>query len=212
MTLLQKVKFDGIIVRIIFILALSLFFLIGIGMANKLEQERDSLQSIIIAKDAEIKTWKDNAQQWHTQTTVADINSHKALKLLIAYDTNFQRISKDFESLKKSMRNLSYYSTNNMASKYNFTAPVTDTSIIDHNDTTKIQIINVADTAGWYNFKAIINNNNVAVIDFSTKDSISTVVTFKRKWFLGRKRYTQEIISHNPHSKINYARSILIHK
>jgi hypothetical protein len=176
------------------------------------QKERHSLQSIIIAKDAEIRTWKDNAQQWHTQTTVADINSHKALKLLVAYDTNFQRLSKDFVSLKKSMRNLSYYNTHNMGSTYHITAPVTDTSIIDHNDTTQIQIIDVADSAGWYNFKAVINTHKVAVIDFNTKDSISTVVTFKRRWFLGRKRYTQEIISHNPHSKINYARSIIVHK
>lgn len=183
---------------------------------NKRSKEIRSYKSIIQTQSAEIKNWKDYRQRWHNTTEVTNVQSTQALEMLVKYDKAFAGINENFTTIKKNFKNLEYMGVVGMQSNYDLQrVPIRDTIIMIGKDTSKTlsaQVFSIKDSSGWYSIKAVIVGSKLADIDIKTKDSISTAITVKRKWLFGRRRYYQEIVSHNPYSNVVFSRTVTMHK
>jgi Na+-transporting methylmalonyl-CoA/oxaloacetate decarboxylase gamma subunit len=198
------------------IIGMALMFLILMLLVSAIRKQQEeifSYKGYIKGQATEIKAWKDEKQRWHTQTEITELRNAQALKLIARYDKDFSDLHKNVSSLKKNLSNLQYASIVGMESHYdNRGVPIKDTLIVLNKDTTKAYVVNIQDSSGWYSITALAIRDQLLNVNINTRDSLTTVLTYKRKWFLGRKRYYQEIVSHNPHSRIVYSKSILLRK
>ncbi len=201
------------LVGIIGVILMFLILMLLVSAIRKQQKEISSYKGYIKSQATEIKAWKDEKQRWHTQTEITQLRNAQALRLIARYDKDFSDLHKNVSSLKKNLSNLQYASIVGMKSNYvNRGVPIRDTLIVLNKDTANAYVVNIQDSAGWYSISALAIRDQLLNVNINTRDSLTTVLTYKRKWFLGRKRYYQEIVSHNPHSKVVYSKSVLIHK
>jgi hypothetical protein len=201
-------------ISIVGLIAIFITILFSSLAAYKTERDkRISYENLYRSSDQKVKIYQDSEKAWHTRSDVYEVKSIEALRLVAKYDPVLANLDKRFESVNKNLKNIQYLGISSMSSSYPIDRPgSTDTLVIFNKDTIQAKAIIQTDSLRWYTFKALVYNNTIQHIDFQAHDSLETVITFKRKWLLGRKRYFQEIKSLNPHSKVNYARSIKIGK
>jgi hypothetical protein len=179
---------------------------------NQLE-EINSYKASLESHKKEIQIWKDNEGLWRSKLEVSLITSRDALKTLAIYDERFNSLSSQFDGLKKNLSNLNSVNFSSSSSNYNITTKIKDSVIINNKDTSKFYVFNYCDPEGWYITSGKINyDNKILSIKIESKDSISSVVYWKRKWLLGRKKFYQEVKSFNPNTKIKYSESIIFKK
>lgn len=171
-----------------------------------------SYESSIRAEQQNVKKWQDNTGLWRSRAESAEIKSNDALKYLATYDKNFATLSQEFDGLKKNLKNLQYVGFTGTSSSYNIHTSSKDTIFVFQKDTSKAKYFDYKDSSGWFTAKGyMLENGDVPLLDFETRDSLVTVLTKKKRLF--RKAiYTQEIKSYNPHTKVSYNRSVLVHK
>lgn len=199
------------IIGIIAIVAVLLFTSLAAFKSER--DQRISLENLSKDQESKIKVFQDKEKAWHTTSDVAEVRNIEALRLISKYDKRFADLDQRFESVNKNLKNLQYLGISSMSSNYDIKSPgAKDTLVVFNKDTIPATITNYTDSSRWYSFHALIYNNKVHNLQFATKDSIETVVTWRRKWFLGRKHFSQEIKSLNPHTKVGYARSIMVTK
>lgn len=205
--MIQKVaKYTFVPILLILVAFLSVVLL---GKRNELVE----VGRLATNRGDSIRIFQDENLAWHTRGEVMELKTVEAVNLLAKYDKSFEDLHTKFETINHNMKNLQYLGITQMRTNYHIKEPGSkDTLYVLKSDTIPAQVATMRDTAGWYDFKAIVINGQIRDIQINTRDSLSTAITYKRKWFLGRKRYQQEIISHNPHSKITYSRSVIIHK
>ena len=199
------------------IVAFIILFLVLVtlwgGVVGQCTKERDtkiSLENVIRAQEQNIKIYQDEKKNWVTQHEVAEIRNAEAMEIMKQHD---KEMLATLERINKRMKSIEYLCITAMASNYNIPAPSTkDTIVMINNESVKAQALSYQDPAGWYSFKALNVGGTIQDINFQTHDSLITSVTWKRRWLFGRKRYTQEIISLNPNSRVHYARSIIVKK
>lgn len=194
------------------IVALVLIMAFGLFTFSRHKQERQELQSLLDHRKDSIRNFQDQANNWHSISNVFEVRSVQALQLAASQNKQIQDLHQNFEFVRKDLKNLQYLGITAMQSNYLINEPTkTDTIFISQKDTIPAQIYTKTDTAGWYQVKAVFINSQIKDISLTTRDSITTAITWRRKyWIFGRKRYTQEIISHNPYTRVSYQKNIIV--
>ena len=206
MTYIYKKVIAWTVLAIITIGTILFFSIKGCSHNNS---EKLDYKSLYHQEQSESKTWKDNAQRWHHESAVANVSNAATLATLSENSKEYQKLRQDFTVLKSNLKNLKGYSNTGISTLEVFSAPIHDTITLD--TTHKIKTFKYFDPGGWYRATGLISNDSIH-LSISSRDSITTVVYWKRKWFLARKNYKQEIISHNPNSEILFSKSLIVEK
>jgi len=172
-------------------------------------KEIKDLKSIITSKDHEIKTWQDKSGEWHSRAYAAEIRSNQTLKYLSQHDARLSELSGKIDGLKSNLKNLQSYSEMAIESNQSAAIKGRDTIFVVNKDTVSGKFYTYSDR--WNNIVALTRNDSMYCIN-KYKDSIINAVIWERKWLLGRKRYTQEVISENPNTEITYSRNLTVKK
>lgn len=198
-------------VKIMIALISWVFFIVSVQQCRRNDERANDIKNIIESQTKEIQAFKDEAKKWHSIAAVTALNHNESVKLAIKNDPELANIAKEFRSVKQSLKNIKYLGTTSLESKYDIIHhTVRDTVYIENNDTVSAKLSVGFDPNGYYQYRAIVSNNNIKTISISSYDTITTAVTMYRKWLFGRKRYKQEIISRNPNTKITYQKSLII--
>lgn len=188
-----------------------LFFAVSVYQCQSNDSRIDDIKNIVVSQNESIRTFKDEANRWHSVATATQLQHHEAVKLYIKSDTQLNSVVKQFTTVKKSLRNLEYLGVTGLTSNYNITNQIIkDTVILGNNDTLKAKFVYGAEPKNYYRYQAIVYNNDIKDLQIQTNDTINVAVTKWRKWFLGKRRYRSEVISSNPYSKITYQKTLLI--
>jgi len=182
------------------IIVLLLIIFVLFAKAINLINLKNSLTKYYAIKDQEIKTWKDNSGYWRSKAETAEINREDLKKL-----EELKNLSKEFEGVKKSLKNLENYIGISSETTINKTVNLKDTTIYKNNIAYTVPKFEFKDE--WTDITGVIDSGKVD-LKISSKDSLDVVQYWDRKWFLGKKKYFTEIKSFNPNTKITYQRSI----
>lgn len=200
-----------IIFKIILLLTGWVLFAVSVYQCKRNDSRIDDIKNIVVSQNESIRTFKDEANRWHSVATATELQHHEAVKLYVKSDTQLNKITKEFITVKKSLRNLEYLGVTGLTSNYNITNQyIKDTVYLQNKDTLKAKFIYGAEPKNYYRYQAIVYNNNIKDLQIQTNDTINVAVTKWRKWFLGKRRYRSEVISSNPYTKITYQKTLLI--
>jgi hypothetical protein len=191
--------------------AVMLALLFGVFLAGKYSRQKEvhSYENIIRAKDAEVKIWKDETSNWRILTESAEITSKEALKYLASTDVRFKNLSDEFTGVKKNLKNLEAASFGSSSSVYNITNIQTKDTVIGSQAAKSFVYV---DSAGWFSaYGLVMPDGKIPNLKFESRDSLVTVITKKRR-FLRRPVYFQEIKSYNPHNQITYSSSVIVNR
>lgn len=168
-------------------------------------------KQILDSEKMQTKIWKDSAGLWHQKTIVQDIKNAKAVKDLQSIDTRYRNLKNQFDGLRNSLGNLHSATFTGNESSYNFSSKITD-SILSSNPDSSISTFKYEDPNGWYKCEGTITPSKKISISFNARDSVVTVIYWKRKWLFSRRKYFAEFKSFNPQTKIVYNHSLIIRK
>lgn len=197
--------------KIILALIGWVFFAVSVYQCKRNDSRIDDIKNIVVSQNESIRTFKDEANRWHSVATATQLQHHEAVKLYIKSDTQLNSVVKQFTIVKKSLRNLEYLGVTGLSSNYNIKPQIfRDTVILQNKDTLKAKFVYGAEPKNYYHYQAIVYNNDIKDLQIQTNDTINVAVTKWRKWFLGKRRYRSEVISSNPYSKITYQKTLLI--
>jgi len=205
-----------LIALFVFLGILSLTFVAG-RCSNS--SDASSYENVIRAKETEVKQWQDDAKHWRSRGETAEITSRSALKELSKYDERFKGMSQDFAIMKKSMKNLESASFTGTESHYHITniTNVKDTALPPKIENGISGILETGkyfkftDPAGWFTAEGICVDNQPLELTFNPHDSLAGIVVKNRRLFR-RPKYTWEIKSLNPNTRIRYSESVIVKK
>jgi hypothetical protein len=187
------------------------FFAISVYQCERNDSRIDDIKNIVNTQNESIRTFKDEANRWHSVATATELQHHEAVKMYIKSDTNLNRVIKDFTTVKKSLKNLEYLGITTLSSNYNATHQIIlDTVYIQNKDTLPAKYIHGVEPRNYFSYQAIVYNNDIKDLQIQSNDTINVAVTKWRKWFLGKKRFRSEVISSNPYTKITHQKTLLI--
>ena len=181
---------------------------------NHLQEDRAKdrdVKNIIEDKESKAKEWQDNSGLWHHKSELSLVTENQTLKMLSANSEEMKQLKAQVSGLQSNLKNLVLFSKTASRSEYTSKASTRDTIIVYHHDTTHARVAKLTDKAGWYKLDLVILPDTV-FSDLHTRDSLVSTLYWKRRWFLGRKKYNQEIISMNPHTKITFDKSLIFIK
>ena len=196
------------------IILVSIILLLGafiIGHRSNVNQV-SSYENLLRVEKQKSKVWQDESGRWHSKAETAQLKSTEALCYLAKYDLRFANLSKDFDGVRKDLKNIQYAGFTGTQSDYTIRTSSKDTMIVLNQDTTHGMYFDYLDPEGWFLANGfVLKNGNIPFLHFSCRDSLTTVITKKRRLF--RKAIlNQEIKSSNPYTKITYNQSVFIAK
>lgn len=155
-------------------------------------------------------SWKDQAGYWRNQSQVLVLQSEKSLKMLSKNSEEFINLKNEFSALKSNLRNLSLYAKTGLQSDYKLHIPLQDT-VLTQADSSLKPVKKLHFRSKWITVDGFVIGDSL-LPNIQTRDSLVTVVYWKRKWFLGKKHYVQEIKSFNPHTQIKFNQTVMVRK
>ncbi|MCU0385514.1 MAG: hypothetical protein MUE38_05770 [Flavihumibacter sp.] len=196
------------------IILLSIGLVAGALIGHYNQQTKVSDYENYLRKEKETsKTWRDNANHWHNKASAEEVRNSTALKDLALVEERLGSLSEQFEGLRKNLGNLSYAGFSGSSSSYKIVTGTKDTIVIFNKDTVNAIGFNYEDPQGWYSVKGVVSQERkIASLKFYSRDSLVSVVYWKRPWLLGKKKFSQEIKSFNPNTRIVYNKAIIVKK
>jgi hypothetical protein len=162
------------------------------------------------AEQKKVKVWQDEAGKWRAKQEATELSVNTIKDLIKNNDEKLLKIQSEFPELKKNMRNLDTYIKTVIKDTLFIKTTLTDTNWVTVNgDTVKGKKGIYKDE--WSDCIGLVYNDSLQV-NCVTKDSISTVVYWKRKWFLAKKVYHIEFKNANPNNKPVYNENLIIRK
>ncbi len=178
------------------IYALVLLLIIGMGIYIHLLHTKidnvNSYKSLYEVEHSQNLIFKAKDSTWHNRTEVAVVSKSE-----LKYVQELQNLHKEFEGVKKNLKNLESYTQLSQVTTINKTIHIKD-SVFTY--TTKFDTI-----------RGRISNDSVSLIS-KHYDKLKVVQYWERKWFLGKKTWDVEIKSDNPNTIITYQKSIMSKK
>lgn len=175
-------------------------------------EDKKSYQNLIRTEQQKAKTWQDASGHWRQRAEAAEIKSADALKNMSRYDDRFSSIQKDFDIVKKNLKNLQYAGFTGTQSKYEVHTSSRDTLYVVAGDSTKARYFEYEDSLGWFRAEGMMLSNGVVpMLRFQSRDSLVTVMTVKKRLFR-RPLYQQEVKSMNPHTRVAYSQSVIVRR
>jgi hypothetical protein len=199
---------------IIAVLILSLSGMYGYTqhLQNKLDKAED-YKSLYETSVKENKIWKDEAGQWRNKAEVANASASTLKELAKQGDPRMTQILKEFEGVKKSFKNLESFTELQAQTISQLTGMVKDSSIkvIKGNDTITVKVKKIRAQNDWNKYDITVFGDT-ANIKREGKEEFDQAVFWERKWFLGKKKWSSEIVSKNPETKIIKQSSLSVKK
>lgn len=155
-------------------------------------------------------SWKDQAGYWRNQSNVLVLQTDKSLKMLSKTNEEFMNLKNEFSALKSNLKNLSLYAKTGIQSNYQLHVPLRDTVLLQADSSLKV-VKKLHFRSKWIAMDGFVVGDSL-LPQIQTYDSLVTVVYWKRKWFLGKKRYVQDIKSFNPHTQIKFNQTVIVRK
>lgn len=190
------------------IIGVLLLLLVGLSVfCVKLSRKVDSLtsyKSLYEAFVTENKVWKGEDGLWKNNTKTIEVTKDN-----LGDVKELENLHKEFDGLKKSIKNLENYMSVTSSTTITKTIKVKDTIIYNDKDSSKTFVKHFAYKDKWQSDSVAIVGDSARFFH-SNRDSLVIVGYWDRKWFLGKKRYFTEVKSYNPNTKIDYQRSIKI--
>ncbi len=190
------------------IIGVLLLLLVGLSIfCVRLSRKVDSLTSykpLYEASVTENKVWKGKDSLWVNNTKTIEVTKDNLGDI-----KELQNLPKEFEGLKKSIKNLENYMSVNSSTTITKTIKVKDTIIYNAKDSSKTFVKHFAYKDKWQRDSVAIVGDSARFFH-SNRDSLAVVGYWDRTWFLGKKSYFTEIKSYNPNTKIDYQRSIKV--
>jgi hypothetical protein len=212
LNLLSNIKLSKLIY---FILPIQMIcFLLFFGCErikkNKYKDLFDGYKQLYNAEQKKAQVWQDEAGKWRAKQEATELSVNTIKDLIKNNDEKLLKIQSEFPELKKNMRNLDTYIKSAFKDTLIIKVPLHDTTFVTVNgDTIKGKKGIYKDS--WSDCIGLVYNDSLQV-NCVTKDSISTVVYWKRKWFLAKKVYHIEFKNANPNNKPTFSENIVVRK
>lgn len=161
-----------------------------------------SFQSVYQTNNQPNKIWQDKDSSWHNKVNDAEVTSSD-----MKYLSELQDLHKEFDGLKKSLKNLENYSTFSEQTIIHETTPIKETTSYNKDSSNVTHTYTFTYKNKWENISGEITKDSITW-SISHSDSLQIVQEWERKWLLGKKTYTTEIKSLNPNTQIHYQKSI----
>lgn len=189
-------KRDLILLGIIAVLLICGFFLLRLVVAQKQAMGQMSTYNSQLA--AAPRVWKDEANRWRSEAEATALEARTLRELVRAGDPKLNTLVKEFDGLKRTLKNLESYQSVKGETRMSVVVPI-------------IRVDSTASRFEWSDKWSTISGTvlgDSAALEYEVRDSIDLVQYWDRTWFLGRKMYHSEIISHNPNTKVYQAQVI----
>jgi len=187
------------------IYAIILFLFIGMGIYIRfLVGENDKLnsyKSLYQTANHENKIFRAKDSTWRNRTEVAVVTKSELTNV-----KELQDLHKEFEGIKRSLKNLENFNQISEVTTINKTVKLKDTTIYTI-DNQVIKASTFSYKNNWESISGVIVSDSIQW-NITHKDSLTIVQYWDRSWFLGKKKYFTEVKSGNPNSIIDYQRSI----
>jgi len=172
---------------------------------NKYKDEKEQKQGIeqLFSKQQTETQYYKNRYGETVSRTQSLVLENKTIKQLVK-DGNLQFLQ-EFQGLKKNYKNLEYAFQSLSKSVDSIYIHLKDTSftyIDSKGDTVKFIAKNWKKEDKWSKFDYKELSPDSAIFKYEVDVPIDGVLYWKRKWFLGKKKYFSEMTSSNPHVKI----------
>ncbi len=175
-------------------------------MYTKFKSEQHDKENVIqltSGKDLTIKEYENDNGKLVTRVKSLEIQNTTIKQLADAGQLDWL---KEFDGLKKNMSNLE--------SAFRLQAKAGDsinvklqqlqlTYINEHGDTIMFQGVKFKYSDKYANIRAVQISPDSANLVYDIQVPVSGVLYSKKKWFLGKKRYEAELITDNPHAKLD---------
>ena len=179
---------------------------------NNLKKKNSAIRdfkSMVNYETTESKAWQDDAGAWRHRSEVVRLENQSSMYNAIKTDSKINELVKSVDGIKNNMRNLKSVTVTGTHTIIEKHIPIHDTIFIKGVDTTLGKKFYYQDK--YTTIKGVIVQDTLYP-KIENRDTIFSAVYWKRKWFLGRKRYTQDLRSSNPDTKIEYSKNISIVK
>ncbi len=186
---------------IIVLLISMLFFLTSIVYLFIYHKKNKDYKSLYETTYSENKVWRFKDSTWHNRSDVVEISKSDLRNI-----KELSNLPGQIEGLKNNLRNLEFYSKSSQFTTIHKTIKLKDSVIYDI-DSIPIYVKDFEYQDKYDSITGLISKDNIK-LDIYHKDVIENVLYFTRRWFLGRKKYSQEMISENPNTVIVYQKSI----
>jgi len=172
---------------------------------NKFQEEKSQKQGIeqlFSKKQAEVELYRNHNNQLVTQNEAVTLENKSVKDLVKQGNLSFL---KDFDNLKKNYKNLEFaYQmqvriSDSLKSKLQFKDTVYITS---KGDTIKFKAFSWETKDKWRDISLKQVSPDSVLFKEHQLVPLDGVLYWKRKWFLGKKRYWAEATSENPHVTI----------
>lgn len=187
------------------IYGIVLLVLIGMGLYIKSLHSKiadlDSYKSLYETANKENKIFKSKDSTWRNRTEVATVTKSE-----LDHVKELQNLHKEFEGIKRSLKNLENYQEVSSSTTIYKTVKLKDTTIYTKNNVAvEGKVFEYKDK--WESISGTIVSDSIQW-NIAHKDSLKVVQYWDRSWFLGKKKYFTEIKSGNPNTIVDYQRSI----
>jgi hypothetical protein len=173
-----------------------------IGDQNRKMRERlRQKETIITEQNAEIKYRKNKEGQLIAEKEIAEAN---VKAIAAAYPLLEKELSEQFDI---KIKNLKAYIKNEFEARGSGTSTVTN-NYYDSSTHQSYRRLNFND--GYLSFKSFIDSTNNAISTYTYSDTITTVLSGKKTWFLGTEKLYATSKFNNPAAKISGSTNILV--
>lgn len=166
---------------------------------RRMKDEKENVQSLYSNKIKEVEVYRSRDGQLVHKNEALTLEN-KTVKELVR-DGQLSQL-KQLDGINRRMSNLEYL--------YKITAKAMDSVKVKLNDTTRYYVNDKGDTLifkatdfkyndKWASFKAKQITPDSSILTYSVTAPLTGGMYWKRKWFLGKKKYYGEITSENPH-------------
>ena len=198
------------LIAVLVLLLLTFLFYLYHRHNNNILQKAKDYKTLYYKEQKATQIWKDEANKWRLQTDATEISQKTLKELARNNDKYFSDIRNEFTNIKSNMRNMDTYIKTVFKDTLIITTVLTDTAWINSSgDTVKGKRGIYKDD--WSNCVGLVYNDTLKVNCVNT-DTITSVIYWNRKWFLGRKKYTLENKNANPNNKPIYNDNIIVRK
>ncbi len=195
-----RTKLEGIL--ILALLVLGFLFHLYYTKFQEEKSQKESVEQLFSKQQTETQYFKNRYGETVSRT-----------KSLVLENTTIKQLVKDgnlgflkeFQGLKSNYKNLEYAFQALSKSVDSLHIHIKDTTTVyidSKGDTVKFVAHNWKKEDKWSKFDYKEVSPDSALLKYEVDVPIDGVLYWKRKWFLGRKKYISEMTSTNPHVKI----------
>lgn len=184
--------------RLLIYICITVLFIGLLSYVNFLRSKVDNLESyksMYEVEHRENKIFRAKDSLWHNNSEVATITKQTA-----KYVKDLEDLHKRFDGVNKRLNNLEIYSTLSTETTIHKTVKVKDT-IIYNTDSVALYGKTGKYEDEWEKATGTLIGDSL-ILDIKHIDKLETVMYWDRTWFLGKKKWYNEIVSKNPNTII----------